>query len=536
MLDCGLHMGYQDERRYPDFSYISSQQQGTSPVDSATLDFSSIDCVLISHFHLDHCGALPYFVKLGYKGPIYMSHPTRAICGILLQDNRRINVERKGNQEIYSALDISHCIESSIGVYLNETVAVTPSIDIKAYYAGHVLGACMFHIRVRDMHGAETTVVYTGDYNMTPDRHLGSAWIDACAPDLLITECTYATMIRDSKRSRERKFLKIVHDCVQSGGKVLVPVFALGRAQELLILIDGYWDRMGLKTPVYFSAGMTERGNEYYKLFISWTNEHVKSSFYDTNLFDFPHIGTWDPARVDDDGPMVLFASPGMLHAGSSLAVFKKWCSNPKNMVVLPGYCVAGTVGARVLKGERTIQLDALSTIHVNLQVQSLSFSAHADAKGILALLRMSKCKNALLVHGEQSKMAQLKKRIEAEIHIPCYDPANGSTVVIHTTKTIPVWLERKGVTRGTLDYNNMHLTSSGILTRVCNRTHSLSQVVKLLSEFKTVTKGDLVYVLGKSAEPVSVHIGSAETTVAWTVMNSLDAYRILSILNTVSI
>jgi integrator complex subunit 11 len=83
------------------------------------------------------------------------------------------------------------------------------------------------------------TVVYTGDYNMTPDRHLGSAWIDNCAPDLIITETTYATTIRDSKRSRERDFLKKVHDAVNQGGKVLVPVFALGRAQELLILIQG---------------------------------------------------------------------------------------------------------------------------------------------------------------------------------------------------------------------------------------------------------------------------------------------------------
>ena len=98
-----------------------------------------------------------------------------------------------------------------------------------------------------------------GDYNMTPDRHLGAAWIDKCRPNLLISESTYATTIRDSKRCRERDFLKKVHDCVDRGGKVLIPVFALGRAQELCILLETYWERMNLKAPIYFAVGLTEK-------------------------------------------------------------------------------------------------------------------------------------------------------------------------------------------------------------------------------------------------------------------------------------
>lgn len=110
-------------------------------------------------------------------------------------------------------------------------------------------------------------------------RHLGGAFIDKIRPDLLITETTYATTIRDSKRSRERDFLKSIHQCVEKGGKVLIPVFALGRAQELCILLDTYWERMNLNIPIYFSAGLTEKANLYYKLFINWTNEKVKRTF-----------------------------------------------------------------------------------------------------------------------------------------------------------------------------------------------------------------------------------------------------------------
>jgi integrator complex subunit 11 len=94
---------------------------------------------------------------------------------------------------------------------------------------------------------------------MTPDRHLGAAWIDRCRPDILITESTYATTIRDSKRCRERDFIKKVHGCLDRGGKVLIPVFALGRAQELCILLETYWERMQLQYPIYFSLGLTEK-------------------------------------------------------------------------------------------------------------------------------------------------------------------------------------------------------------------------------------------------------------------------------------
>jgi integrator complex subunit 11 len=114
---------------------------------------------------------------------------------------------------------------------------------------------------------------------MTPDRHLGAAWIDKVRPDVLITESTYATTIRDSKRARERDFLKKVHSCVASGGKVLIPSFALGRAQELCILLETYWERMNLKIPVYFSAGLTGKANHFYKLFINWTNQKLKQTF-----------------------------------------------------------------------------------------------------------------------------------------------------------------------------------------------------------------------------------------------------------------
>ncbi|PWA31887.1 hypothetical protein CCH79_00006413, partial [Gambusia affinis] len=425
MMDCGMHMGYNDDRRFPDFSYITQNGRLT--------DF--LDCVIISHFHLDHCGALPYMSEMvGYDGPIYMTHPTKAICPILLEDFRKITVDKKGETNFFTSQMIKDCMKKVIPLNLHQTVQVDDELEIKAYYAGHVLGAAMVHIKV----GSES-VVYTGDYNMTPDRHLGAAWIDKCRPDILISESTYATTIRDSKRCRERDFLKKVHESIERGGKVLIPVFALGRAQELCILLETFWERMNLKAPIYFSTGLTEKANHYYKLFITWTNQKIRKTFVQRNMFEFKHIKAFDRSYADNPGPMVVFATPGMLHAGQSLQIFKKWAGNDKNMVIMPGYCVQGTIGHKILNGQRKLEMEGRSTLDVKLQVEYMSFSAHADAKGIMQLIRMAEPRNMLLVHGEAAKMEFLKGKIEQEFSIDCYMPANGETTAVMTNPSVPV-------------------------------------------------------------------------------------------------
>lgn len=418
-------MGFNDDRRFPDFSYVTTDEPLTE----------YIDAVIISHFHLDHCGALPFMTEMvGYNGPIYMTVPTKAIAPILLEDMRKVAVDRKGEQNFFTSAMIKDCMKKVVAVNLHQVVQVDSELEIKAYYAGHVLGAAMFQVKVGNQ-----SVVYTGDYNMTPDRHLGAAWIDRCRPDLLISESTYATTVRDSKRCRERDFLKKVHDCIDKGGKVLIPVFALGRAQELCILLETYWERMNLKCPIYFSAGMTEKANNYYKMFISWTNEKIRKTFVQRNMFDFKYIKSFDRSYIDNPGPMVVFATPGMLHAGLSLTIFRRWCSDENNMIIMPGYCVAGTVGHKILSGTKRLEFDKGVVTEVKMSVQYMSFSAHADAKGIMQLISWCEPKNVMLVHGEGEKMKFLKSKIKSEHGIECYMPANGETAVITDSKlTVP--------------------------------------------------------------------------------------------------
>nr|XP_016480199.1 PREDICTED: cleavage and polyadenylation specificity factor subunit 3-II-like isoform X2 [Nicotiana tabacum] len=382
--------------------------------------------------HLDHIGALPYFTEVcGYNGPIYMTYPTKALAPLMLEDYRKVMVDRRGEEEQFSSEHITECMKKVTAVDLKQTVLVDGDLLIRAYYAGHVLGAAMFYAKVGD-----AAIVYTGDYNMTPDRHLGAAQIDRLQLDLVITESTYATTFRDSKYAREREFLEAVHKCVASGGKVLIPTFALGRAQELCMLLDDYWERMNLKAPIYFAAGLTIQANMYYKVLINWTSQKVKSTSATRNAFDFKNVHSFDRSMINAPGPCVLFATPGMISGGFSLEVFKQWAPCEQNLITLPGYCVAGTVGHRLMsaKTPAKINVDENTQIDVRCQIHQLSFSPHTDAKGILDLVKFLSPKHVILVHGEKPKMALLKKGIESDFGIPCYYPANNEIVCIPST------------------------------------------------------------------------------------------------------
>ncbi|XP_055848226.1 integrator complex subunit 11 isoform X4 [Episyrphus balteatus] len=426
MLDCGMHMGFNDERRFPDFSYIVPE----GPITS------HIDCVIISHFHLENSGALPYMSEvIGYNGPIYMTPPTKAIVPILLEGLRKVSLTQQGKRDYLTTQLIKNCMKKVTAVDLHQSIMVDNELEIKAYYAGHVLGAAMFWIKV-----GSQTVVYTGDFNMNPDRHLGAAWIDKCQPDLLITESIYATASPNPKRCRNRDFVKTVHDCMSRGGKVLIPVFLLGRSQELCILLDAYWKKHNLSYPIYFAVdSMTEKSNSYYNVFSKWTNQKMDKPKTDGDIFDFEHIKRFERSYIDDPGPMVVLATDGMLVFGLSLLIFKKWADDENNLVILPDSCMKGTLGYRLLAGAKEVKISYNEVVKVQLKVVQMNFDAVADAKGLYQLIENIAPKNVALMHDENLTILQaLRSEIMERIKGECYFVPDGDTCFIETRLKMP--------------------------------------------------------------------------------------------------
>jgi len=218
----------------------------------------------------------------------------------------------------------------------------------------------------------------------------------------------------------------------------LIPVFALGRAQEIMILLEAYWERLDLKVPIYFSGGISQRANEFFRFYINWCNESVQNTFLKKNVFDFPHVKPRPDGNViHSTGPMILLATPGMLHAGYSLSVFQKWCSDKRNLIVLPGYCLPKTVGGKLLAGDKEVTI--CGKVHqIKMQVSNISFSAHADSKGIRRLIKDVGPKQVMFVHGELRKMQNLGTKVSNEMGIPCSHPPNGEWVEFEPWNRIP--------------------------------------------------------------------------------------------------
>ncbi|KAF7457246.1 Integrator complex subunit 11 [Cryptosporidium felis] len=372
-----------------------------------------------------------------------MTYPTKSISSVLLSDSCKImeqKILQKTNSGInphpndhsgaseygfFTISDVWSCMEKVKAIQLHQTVVIS-GIKITPYYAGHVLGAAMFHIQVND-----ETIVYTGDFNMVRDRHLGPALIPKLFPSLLLSESTYATYVRPSRRSTERAFCEMVLSCLKRGGKVLIPVFAIGRAQELCILLEIFWRRMQLRYPIFFGGSMTEKANSYYQLFTNWTNTPLSD-----NIFTFPHVLPYDKSILTLSGPAVLFATPGMLHTGLSLQAFKVWAPDPNNLTIIPGFCVSGTIGSKIINGAKRVfvdQKDPSTCIEVRCDVKYLSFSSHADSIGIQSLISHSEPQSIAFVHGEKQGMLNLASFVNTELKVPSFCPHNGSITILST-------------------------------------------------------------------------------------------------------
>ncbi|KAL3729518.1 hypothetical protein ACJRO7_026616 [Eucalyptus globulus] len=394
LFDCGIHPAYSGMAALPYFDEI---------------DPSTIDVLLITHFHLDHAASLPYFLeKTTFKGRVFMTHATKAIYKLLLSDYvkvSKVSVEDMlfDEQDIFRSMDKIEVID------FHQTLEVN-GIRFWCYTAGHVLGAAMFMVDI-----AGVRVLYTGDYSREEDRHLRAAEIPQFSPDICIIESTYGVQLHQPRHIREKRFTDVIHSTVSRGGRVLIPAFALGRAQELLLILDEYWSNHPElhNIPIYYASPLAKKCMAVYQTYINSMNERIRSQFATSNPFDFKHISPLKSIEsFNDVGPSVVMASPSGLQSGLSRQLFDMWCSDKKNACVIPGYVVEGTPAKTIINEPKEVTLMNGLTAPLNMQVHYISFSAHADFAQTSAFLDEVMPPNIVLVHGEANEMGRLKQKL----------------------------------------------------------------------------------------------------------------------------
>ncbi|MQL98849.1 hypothetical protein Taro_031564 [Colocasia esculenta] len=394
MFDCGIHPAYSGMAALPYFDEI---------------DPSTIDMLLVTHFHLDHAASLPYFLeKTTFRGRVFMTHATKAIYRLMLSDYVKVS-KVSVEDMLYNEQDIQRSMDKIEPIDFHQCEEVN-GIRFWCYTAGHVLGAAMFMVDI-----AGVRVLYTGDYSREEDRHLRAAEIPEFSPDICIIESTYGVQLHQPRLIREKRFTDVIHSTVSQGGRVLIPAFALGRAQELLLILDEYWSSHPElhNIPIYYASPLAKRCMAVYQTYINAMNERIRNQFTNSNPFDFKHISPLKSIEnFDDVGPSVVMASPGGLQSGLSRQLFDKWCSDKKNACVIPGYVVEGTLAKTIINEPKEVTLMNGLIAPLNMQVHYISFSAHADFAQTSAFLKELMPPNVILVHGEANEMERLRAKL----------------------------------------------------------------------------------------------------------------------------
>jgi cleavage and polyadenylation specificity factor subunit 3 len=427
LFDCGIHPANSGLASLPYFD---------------EMDPAAVDLVLISQyvnkkhlfkinsFHLDHCGAVPYFLeKTDFKGRIFMTHPTKAIYKLLLSDFVKVS-DTSIDEMLFSEQDLNKSIEKIELIDYHQEVEHN-GIRFWCYNAGHVLGAAMFMIEI-----AGVKILYTGDFSRQADRHLLGAETPTVSPDVLIVESTYGIQVHETRRTREVRFTTMVHEIVKKQGRCLIPVFALGRAQELLLILDEYWETHPelQKIPIYYASSLAKKCMTVFQTYINMMNDRIRKQFDLSNPFIFKHISNLKSIEEFDDsgGPCVIMASPGMLQSGLSRELFEMWCSDAKNGVIIPGYSVEGTLAKKITTEPQYVTLSNGVSKRLLMSVKSISFSAHSDREQTEEFIDSIKPPHIILVHGDPTNCGRLKQALTTKFAgTSVYTPKNCETIEI---------------------------------------------------------------------------------------------------------
>jgi len=417
LLDCGIDVSSRDEDKFPIFNIPE-------------FDIGSLDAIILSHAHIDHSGLIPYIYKMGYKGPVYMTEPTRDISALLALDFIGV-AYKQAVKPLFSSTDVKDMVKHSICLNFNEVTDVTPDIRLTFYNAGHVLGSALTHLNIGN--GAHN-LLYSGDYKYGRTRLLGPAVVKFPRVETVITESTYGakTDVLPPRRETELQLLSLVKETISNGGKVLMPELGLGHAQETMLRMEEAMRTGEIpKVPIYVD-GMVWDINAIHTAYPDYLNSTVRSQvFQDKNPFlsdVFSRVGSpQERKEVIEGGPCIVIATSGMLMGGASVEYLRNFADNSKNLLILSCYQGPGSPGRQIQEGYTKITMpDTEEKIDLKMKfVMITGLSPHPGRNEIMNWFKdmRPKPKRIIVNHGEVSKSldlaSSLYKMYKIETNVP---------------------------------------------------------------------------------------------------------------------
>lgn len=427
LVDCGMFQGSKDSEK------LNYQNLEIKPGEYSAL--------LLTHAHLDHCGRIPLLVKSGFRGKIYSTDATKALAKIIMLDSAKIAAEDTRNENIrrakenlparkpvYSLGDVQDALRLFSTVKYDEEIKLTKNISGKFYDAGHILGSSSVQVIVNEK-GKSRSVVFSGDLGQENSILVKNKEMIKDT-DYVFMESTYGDRLHDPQEKRKKELIRVINETYKKGGKIMIPVFAVERTQEILFYLGQFMEDGTIpKMPVFLDSPMATRSTEVFKKYTSYFNSDVQARLKKTkDVFGFPNLKITRDRRESMEinaiqKPCIIMAGSGMCNAGRIKHHIANNIEEERNTLLFVGFQVEGTLGSWIQKGERRINLLG-KEVEVKAKIESIEgFSGHADKEELLRWLHNFQSKpKVFIIHGDEEQQVALSNVLKKEgfdIYIP---------------------------------------------------------------------------------------------------------------------
>ena len=405
------------------------------------LPMEKMDAVILTHAHLDHAGMLPVLFRYGYRGPVFCTPPTRDMMLLLQSDYLKIG-GAEGKRAPYDMEDIRTCMRHVVDVDWGQTVDITPDVKMTFHNAGHILGSSSVHLHVGD---GKHNIVFSGDQKYEKSWLFDAANTRFPRCETLIIESTYGAAgdFQPSREEANQELQDIVSRTIQRGGKMICPVFAVGRSQEVMIAIDELFRSGAVKpVPVYLD-GMIQEATAIHSAHPNYLTQSLRKSLLKDDGNN-PFTSEWfRPVQgrdmresiIMDSSPCIVLATSGMMNAGPVISYFQNWAHENRNSLCFVGYQAEGTLGRRLQKGFSEVPMiieGKTEIVKVGCEMTTIDgFSGHSDRRQLIEFIEnMSpRPKNVICHHGDYFKCNELGRALREKFKVRTYAPQNLETI-----------------------------------------------------------------------------------------------------------
>ncbi len=419
LMDCGIN--------------IASKEDPFPMLETLRCPMSDIDAVIVSHAHLDHSGFVPYLFRTGYRGPVYCTAPTRDLMTLLQFDYIDI-LTKEGRDAVYSEKDVKEMITHCIPREYREVTDIAPDVRLTLHNASHILGSSSVHLHLGE---GGHNLVYSGDMKFGFTRLFNNIDIKYPRLETLILESTYGgkDSIQPDRQDAEDRLLRVLKETLERDGNVLIPVFAVGRGQEIMLVLENFY-KNGLLDAKCYVDGMTREASAIHTAYPEYLRKGVQrrvlqnDSPFSAEIFEDANSKSRD--ELAKEKGVIFIASSGMLTGGPSLGYFHRLSEDPNNCLVFVGYQGEGSLGRKIQGGLTatpvTDKKGKTRALNVNMRIETIEgFSGHSDRNQLVNYVRMlkPKPKRILIDHGDKANATELARFLSSRMGISSSAPRN---------------------------------------------------------------------------------------------------------------